>query len=54
MNPRRWARPLAVGEAEIENLHASIARDEQILRLQVAMDDPRSCAAASPRAIWMA
>jgi hypothetical protein len=29
-----------LGQAEIENLHASVARNKNILRLQIAMNDP--------------
>ena len=29
-----------LGQAEVENLHAVVGRHEQVLRFQVAMDDP--------------
>jgi hypothetical protein len=35
-------------DAEVEDLHAAIAREEQILRLQVAMDDPPSVCGREP------
>ena len=32
-------RPRQLGDAEIENLHAPVGRDEQVVGLQVAVDD---------------
>jgi hypothetical protein len=37
-----------LGQPEVENLGASVIGDEDVLRLEIAMDDPLSCAAASP------
>ena len=45
---RRGHRPR---EAEVEDLQAPVFEQEDVLRLQVAMDQPLSCAAARPRAI---
>src|SRR5262249_41849369 len=36
----RAARALDLGEAEVEDLHASLRVDDQVAGLQVAMDDP--------------
>ena len=33
------ARAIELRQTEVENLHALVARDEDVLRLQVAMDD---------------
>ena len=37
---RRWLGLRELGEPEIENLHAAVAGDEDVLRLQIAVDDP--------------
>ena len=39
-----------LGQAEIEHLDLAVRRDLDVGRLQIAVDDPRSCAASSPSA----
>ena len=41
-----------LGDTEVEDLHAPVGRDEDVVGLEVAVDDPLSWAAARPRAIW--
>ena len=38
-------------DAEVEDLDAAVAREQQVVRLDVAVDDPLACAACSPCAI---
>ena len=35
----RGRRGTQLGDAEVEDLHAPVAREEDVLRLQIAMDD---------------
>ena len=39
---------VAMREPEVENLHPSVTGDEQILRLQIAMDDPALVGGGEP------
>jgi len=51
---RLVARSRQLGDAEVENLHAPVARDEQVVGLDVAVNDALVVRGGEPSAIWRA